>query len=65
MDCKQLSVWTQQGYWNSASFAGALAIVKNRKPFTDGEYAKTFMCVVANELFEVLLMTSFKDKIIK
>uniref|UniRef100_A0A3P9HEE7 DUF4371 domain-containing protein n=1 Tax=Oryzias latipes TaxID=8090 RepID=A0A3P9HEE7_ORYLA len=34
----QLRVWTQQGDWNSASFAGALAIVRNGKPFTDGEF---------------------------
>uniref|UniRef100_A0A3P9HEH3 DUF4371 domain-containing protein n=1 Tax=Oryzias latipes TaxID=8090 RepID=A0A3P9HEH3_ORYLA len=38
----QLRVWTQQGDWNSASFAGALAIVRNGKPFTDGEFAKFF-----------------------
>lgn len=36
----QLRVWTQQGDWNSASFAGASAIVRNGKPFTDVEYAK-------------------------
>uniref|UniRef100_A0A3Q3IES4 SPIN-DOC-like zinc-finger domain-containing protein n=1 Tax=Monopterus albus TaxID=43700 RepID=A0A3Q3IES4_MONAL len=28
---------------NSASFAGSLAIVRNGKPFTDGEYAKSFI----------------------
>uniref|UniRef100_A0A673CGC6 HAT C-terminal dimerisation domain-containing protein n=1 Tax=Sphaeramia orbicularis TaxID=375764 RepID=A0A673CGC6_9TELE len=44
------------------SFAGSLAIVRNRKPFTDGEYAKTFMLDVANELFDDF---SDKDKIIK
>ncbi|XP_031762451.1 general transcription factor II-I repeat domain-containing protein 2-like [Xenopus tropicalis] len=59
---QQLRVWTQQGDWNSASFAGALAIVRNGKPFTDGEYAKTFMLDVANELFDDF---SDKDKIIK
>uniref|UniRef100_A0A3Q0RY82 HAT C-terminal dimerisation domain-containing protein n=1 Tax=Amphilophus citrinellus TaxID=61819 RepID=A0A3Q0RY82_AMPCI len=59
---QQLRVWTQQGDWNSASFAGALAIVRNGKPFTDGEYAKTFMLDVANELFDDFLN---KDKIIK
>ncbi|XP_068101524.1 protein FAM200C-like [Hyperolius riggenbachi] len=59
---QQLRVWTQQGDWNSASFAGALAIVKHGKPFTDGEYAKTFMLDVANELFDDF---SDKDKIIK
>ncbi|XP_028666004.1 general transcription factor II-I repeat domain-containing protein 2-like [Erpetoichthys calabaricus] len=59
---QQLSVWTQQGDWNLASFAGALAIVRNGKPFTDGEYAKTFMLDVANELFDDV---SDKDKIIK
>ena len=59
---QQLRVWTQQGDWNSASFAGALAIVRNRKPFTDGEYAKTFMLDVAHELFDDF---SDKDKIIK
>ena len=31
---------------------GALAIVKNGKPFTDGEYAKNLMLDVANELFD-------------
>ncbi|XP_051782645.1 general transcription factor II-I repeat domain-containing protein 2-like [Erpetoichthys calabaricus] len=59
---QQLRVWTQQGDWNSTSFAGALAIVRNGKPFTDGEYAKTFMLDVANELFDDF---SDKDKIIK
>ncbi|XP_029469398.1 general transcription factor II-I repeat domain-containing protein 2A-like [Rhinatrema bivittatum] len=59
---QQLRVWTQQGDWNSASFAGALAIVRNGKPFTDGEYAKTFMLDVASELFDDF---SNKDKIIK
>ena len=49
---QQLRVWTNQGDGNSASFAGALAIVRNGKPFTDGEYAKTFMLDVANELFD-------------
>ena len=34
----------------------------NGKPFTDGEYAKTFMLDVANELFDDFLD---KDKIIK
>uniref|UniRef100_A0A3P8SCE9 HAT C-terminal dimerisation domain-containing protein n=1 Tax=Amphiprion percula TaxID=161767 RepID=A0A3P8SCE9_AMPPE len=48
--------------WNSASFADALAIVRNGKPFTDGEYAKTFMLQVSNELFDDF---SGKDKIIK
>lgn len=59
---QQLSVWTQQGDWNSASSAGALAFVKNGEPFTDGEYAKAFMLDVANELFDDLLD---KEKIIK
>ena len=59
---QQLRVWTQQGDWNSASFAGALAIVRSGKPFTDGEYAKTFMVDVANELFDDF---ADKDKIIK
>ncbi|XP_029461803.1 protein FAM200B [Rhinatrema bivittatum] len=59
---QQLRVWTQQGDRNSASFAGALAIVRNGKPFTDGEYAKTFMLDVASELFDDF---SNKDKIIK
>uniref|UniRef100_A0A3Q2VT87 HAT C-terminal dimerisation domain-containing protein n=1 Tax=Haplochromis burtoni TaxID=8153 RepID=A0A3Q2VT87_HAPBU len=56
---QQLRIWTQQGDWNSASFAGALAIVRNGKPFTDGEYAKTLML---DELFNDF---SDKDKIIK
>ncbi|KAJ4930969.1 hypothetical protein JOQ06_025270 [Pogonophryne albipinna] len=59
---QQLRVWTKQGDGNSASFAGALAIVRNGKPFTDGEYAKTFMLDVANELFDDF---PNKDKIIK
>ncbi|KAG7475965.1 general transcription factor II-I repeat domain-containing 2-like [Solea senegalensis] len=59
---QQLRVWTRQGDYNSASFAGTLAIVRNGKPFTDGEYAKTFMLDVANELFDDL---PNKDKIIK
>ncbi|BFZ18385.1 hypothetical protein BsWGS_21424 [Bradybaena similaris] len=59
---QQIRVWIQQGDWNSASFAGALAIVRNGKPFTDGEYAKALMLDVANELFDDF---SDKDKIIK
>ena len=59
---QQLRVWTQQGSCNSASFAGTLAIVRNGKPFTDGEYAKAFMLDVANELFDDF---SEKEKIIK
>ncbi|KAM4585719.1 general transcription factor II-I repeat domain-containing protein 2A [Fundulus diaphanus] len=59
---QQLRVWTRQGDYNSASFAGSLAIVRNGKPFADGEYAKTFMLDVANELFDDL---PNKDKIIK
>ncbi|BFZ20763.1 hypothetical protein BsWGS_23802 [Bradybaena similaris] len=59
---QQIHVWTQQGDWNSAIFAGALAIVRNGKPFTDGEYAKAFMLDVANELFNGF---SDDDKIIK
>ncbi|XP_066135745.1 protein FAM200C-like [Saccopteryx bilineata] len=59
---QQLHVWTQQGDLISASFAGALAIVRNGKPFTVGEYAKTFMLDVANELFDDF---SDKEKIIK
>ena len=37
---QQLRVWTRQGDSNSANFAGYLAIVRNGKLFTDGEYAK-------------------------
>uniref|UniRef100_A0A096ME29 DUF4371 domain-containing protein n=1 Tax=Poecilia formosa TaxID=48698 RepID=A0A096ME29_POEFO len=60
---QQLRIWTwQEGDYNSASFAGSLAIARNGKPFTDGEYAKTFMLDVANELFDDLLN---KDKIIR
>ncbi|XP_077971330.1 SCAN domain-containing protein 3-like [Styela clava] len=59
---QQLRAWSQKGNCNSASFAASLAIVKNGKPFTDGEYAKIFMLDVANELFEDL---SKKDTIIK
>lgn len=59
---QQLRVWAKQGDCNSASFAGALAIVRSGKPFTDGEYAKIFMLEVAKELFDDF---SDKDKIIK
>ena len=59
---QQLRAWTQQGDCDSVSFAAFLAIAKNGKPFTDGEYAKIFMLDVANELFEHF---SNKDKIIK
>ncbi|KAK7938605.1 hypothetical protein WMY93_001931 [Mugilogobius chulae] len=52
----------QQGDGNSASFAGSLAIVRNGKPFTDGDFAKAFMLDVANELFDDF---ANKDKIIK
>ena len=45
-----------------ASFTGSLAIVRNGKPFTDGEYAKAFMLDVANKRFDDF---SYKDKIIK
>ena len=59
---QQVCVWTQHGDWNLASFADAFAIVRNEKPFTDGEYAKKLMFDVANELFDDFLN---KDKIIK
>ena len=49
---QQFHAWTQQGDPNLASFAASLAIVKNEKPFIDGEYAKIFMLDVANQLFE-------------
>uniref|UniRef100_A0A3B3HBW8 DUF4371 domain-containing protein n=1 Tax=Oryzias latipes TaxID=8090 RepID=A0A3B3HBW8_ORYLA len=42
---QQFRVWTQKGDWNSASFA-ALAIVRNGKPFTGGEFAKSFIQVI-------------------
>ena len=45
---QQLRVRTSQGDWNSASFAGSLAMVRNGKPFTDGEYAKKIMLDAAN-----------------
>ena len=47
---QQLRVWTSEGDWNLASFAGSLAIVRNGKPFTDGEYAIKCMVDVANLL---------------
>lgn len=59
---QQLRGWTKQGDGNSASFAGALAIVRTERPFTDGEYARTFMLDVANELFDDY---PHKDRIIK
>jgi len=59
---QQIRAWTRQGDCDSASFAGSLAIVRNGKPFTDGEYAKIFILDVANELFEDF---SNKDRIIK
>uniref|UniRef100_A0A3B4FRD4 Tc1-like transposase DDE domain-containing protein n=1 Tax=Pundamilia nyererei TaxID=303518 RepID=A0A3B4FRD4_9CICH len=43
--CQELLWYGMVWYWNSASFAGALAIVRNGKPFTDGEYAKTLITV--------------------
>uniref|UniRef100_A0A3Q2ZWW5 DUF4371 domain-containing protein n=1 Tax=Kryptolebias marmoratus TaxID=37003 RepID=A0A3Q2ZWW5_KRYMA len=43
---QQRRVWTRQGDWNSASSAGSLATVRNGKPLTDGEYAKTFIKTV-------------------
>lgn len=48
---QQLCVWTQQGDWNWARFAAALAIVRKAKPFTDGECAKAFTLDVARELW--------------
>uniref|UniRef100_A0A3Q4N3W6 HAT C-terminal dimerisation domain-containing protein n=1 Tax=Neolamprologus brichardi TaxID=32507 RepID=A0A3Q4N3W6_NEOBR len=57
--CQELLCREQASDWNSASFAGALAIVRNGKPFTDGEYAKTLML---DELFNDF---SDKDKIVK
>ena len=51
-----------RGDGTSANFVGALAIVKNGKPFTDGEFAKNLMLDVANELFDDF---PNKDKIIK
>ena len=59
---QQICAWTWQADCTSASFAGSLAIVRNRKPFTDGECAKIFMLDVANEFFEHF---SNKDRIIK
>ena len=59
---QQLRVWTRRGDWNSASFAGALATARNGKPFTEGEYAETFMLEASNELFDDF---SVKDKINK
>ncbi|QQP53357.1 General transcription factor II-I repeat domain-containing protein 2-like [Caligus rogercresseyi] len=40
----------------------SLAIVKNGKPFTDGEFAKSLMLDVANELFDDF---TDKEKIMK
>uniref|UniRef100_A0A3Q3G864 HAT C-terminal dimerisation domain-containing protein n=1 Tax=Kryptolebias marmoratus TaxID=37003 RepID=A0A3Q3G864_KRYMA len=59
---QQHRVWTRQGDWNSAISAGSVATVRNGKPLTDGEYAKTFMLDVTYELFDDF---SDKDKIIK
>uniref|UniRef100_A0A3P8TT79 HAT C-terminal dimerisation domain-containing protein n=1 Tax=Amphiprion percula TaxID=161767 RepID=A0A3P8TT79_AMPPE len=43
--------------WNLASFAGSLAIVRNGKPFTDGEYAKTFMLDIMKQIKDIPLST--------
>lgn len=58
---QKLCAWTRQVDYNSASFAGALAIVKSRKPFADGDHTKRFTVDVANELFDDILN---KDTII-
>ena len=42
---QQLRVFTQQDDSNSANFASYLAKVRNKKPFTDSEYAKN-LCLV-------------------
>uniref|UniRef100_A0A3B3H9P4 HAT C-terminal dimerisation domain-containing protein n=1 Tax=Oryzias latipes TaxID=8090 RepID=A0A3B3H9P4_ORYLA len=53
---QQICVWTQQGDGNSASFAAALGIVRNGKPFTDGEFAKSFMLdVIIKRIKDILL----------
>ena len=59
---QQLRIWAEQGDWISTSFAGALATVRNGKPFTNGDYAKAFILDVANELFDDF---SDKEKMIK
>ncbi|XP_033848211.3 protein FAM200C-like [Acipenser ruthenus] len=60
---QQLLAWTNKGgNLNSASFAGALEIVRSGKPFTDGEYIKGCVLSVAKELFNDL---PNKDKIIQ
>ncbi|CAM4608579.1 unnamed protein product [Leuciscus chuanchicus] len=60
---QQLLSWTNKGgNLNSASFAGALEIVRSGKPFTDGDYIKGCMLSVAKELFNDL---PNKDKIIQ
>lgn len=59
---QQLHAWATQGDWTSASFEGALSIVKNEKPFTVGEFDKNLMLDLANELFDDF---PNKDKVIK
>ena len=59
---QQLRVWIRQDNSNSASFSCSLAVVRNGKLFTDGEFSKKFLLDVANELFEDFLD---KDRIIK
>lgn len=53
---------TRRGDYNFTCCAEALAIVRNRKPFTDGEYAKAFMLDIAIELSDDF---PNKDTIIK
>ena len=54
---QRLLAWAHQGNWNSASFAGSLAIVRSGRPYADVEYARKFILDVSNELFD-----NFRDK---
>uniref|UniRef100_A0A3B3HDF5 SPIN-DOC-like zinc-finger domain-containing protein n=1 Tax=Oryzias latipes TaxID=8090 RepID=A0A3B3HDF5_ORYLA len=62
---QQLRVWTQQGDWNLASFAAALAIVRNVASFTDGEFAKPFMLDIIKRIKDIPLSArTFHDQTI-
>ncbi|XP_076810296.1 protein FAM200C-like [Clavelina lepadiformis] len=55
---QQLRAWVQHGDCNSASFAGSLAIVRNGKPFTDGEYA-AYYSLALDESTDVSHLSQF------
>uniref|UniRef100_H3ACP9 DUF4371 domain-containing protein n=1 Tax=Latimeria chalumnae TaxID=7897 RepID=H3ACP9_LATCH len=59
----KLLAWSNKGgSLNSATFAGAFEIIREGKPFTDGEYVKRCMLNIGKELFEEF---PNKDKILQ